>query len=396
MPTILITAGEPSGDRLGAALMAALKKQRKGLHFIGVGGPLMEAQGLHSAFPLSDIAVMGLAEVVPSIPRILARLNQLAALADREGPALAITIDSQEFSYRLAKKLQNLPLSRRKIPVILYTAPKIWAWRQGRVKKLRGVFSHILAKFTFELPFFSGAGIPTTYVGHPALTTLAPYMPEKPEAPKSIALNLALLPGSRKAEFTNHWPLLLATYRRLKQLSPQLTATLAVPDERALALCRQLAPWEEAEGITPVYGEARFQALTQCRAALAKSGTNNLELALLGIPAVICYRMNALSYQLAKWLVKVPYVSLPNLILNPQAVGHRPQSTGAGTGAPVYPEFLQKGANPANLARALYPLLTEEKPRQHQLKLLGKMRAQMQTPQPPAQTAAEVVLSYLK
>lgn len=395
MPTILITAGEPSGDRLGAALMAALKKQRKGLHFIGVGGPLMEAQGLRSAFPLSDIAVMGLAEVVPSIPRILARLNQLTALADREGPALAIVIDAQDFSARLAQKLQNLPLSRRKIPVIHYVAPKVWAWRQGRVKKLRGLYNHLLTILPFEAPFFSKAGIPTTYVGHPALTTLAPYMPTSHQS-LVTSHSLALLPGSRKAEFTNHWPLLLATYRRLKQLQPQLTATLAVPDERALALCHQLAPWEEGEGITPVYGEARFKALTHCRAALAKSGTNNLELALLGIPAVICYRMNALSYQLAKWLVKVPYVSLPNLILNPQAVGQRPHSTGAGTGAPVYPEFLQKGANPPNLARALYPLLTEEKPRAHQLKLLAQMRASMQTPQPPAQTAAEVVLSYLK
>lgn len=395
MPLILITAGEPSGDRLGAALMAALKKKRNDLGFIGVGGPLMEAQGLKSAFPMSDLSVMGLAEVVPAIPRILARINQLVALADREGPALAVVIDAQDFSARLAGKLQHLPLTGRGVPVVHYVAPKVWAWRQGRVKKLHKIYKHLLTVLPFEGPFFQRAGIATTYVGHPALNMLAPYMVTNNQSPVT-SHQLALLPGSRGAEFKQHWPLLLETYRTLRKQVPNLKAVLALPDEKALATCQQLASWGADEEITPVYGEARFKALTQCRAALAKSGTNNLELALLGVPAVICYRMNPLTYQLAKWLVRVPYVSLPNLVLNPQAVGQRPHARGAGEKAPVYPEYLQGGATAKNLASALYPLLTDARAYTRQTAQLAKMRAALQTPTPPAQMAADAVLSHLR
>jgi lipid-A-disaccharide synthase len=368
-PTILITAGEASGDRLGAALMAALKKHRKHLRFIGVGGPQMQKHGLVSAFPMSDLAVMGLAEVIPSIPRILARIRQLKALAVAEKPNLIITIDSQDFSKRLATALHGTA------PHLHYVAPKVWAWRQGRVHKLKKLYTHLLTNLPFEGKFFKNAGIPTTYVGHPALTTLAPYHYTPPKTP-----TLALLPGSRKSELKRHWPLFLAAYRNLKALQPSLTAVLTLPDASALATCKALAPWKASDAITPILGEARFKALASATAALSKSGTNNLELALLGTPAVVCYRMNALSYAIAKRLVKIPLVSLPNIILEEQ----------------VYPEFIQSAATPTTLARALQPLLQNPAARKHQQTLLLKLKTLMQTPQPPAEQAADIALKLLE
>lgn len=371
-PTILITAGEASGDRLGAALMAALKKHRKHLRFIGVGGPQMQKHGLASAFPMSDLAVMGLAEVLPSIPRILRRIRQLKGLAEHERPSLVITIDSQDFSKRLAQALRPLGISH-----LHYVAPKVWAWRQGRVHKLKKLYTHLLTILPFETGFFRSAGIPTTYVGHPALTTLAPYAAH---ATPSKSPTLALLPGSRRSELTRHWPLFLTTYRMLKALMPNLAATLALPDQAALALCRRLAPWQSADAITPVLGEGRFKALASATAALSKSGTNNLELALLGTPAVVCYRMSPLSFAIAKRLVKVPFISLPNLILNRQA----------------YPEYVQHAATPTALARALQPLLQQPAARKAQQTLLLKLKTLMQTPQPPAEQAAAIALELLE
>lgn len=366
--TILITAGEASGDRLGGALMAALKRKRKDLRFIGVGGPAMEAEGLSPLFPMSDLSVMGLLEVIPAIPRILSRVSQLARLAETELPALVITIDSQDFSARVAKAMHQL-----RIPHVQYSAPKIWAWRQHRVHKLKNLYTHLLTILPFEAQFFSSAGIPTTYVGHPAITALAPYKTD------NQTFALALLPGSRKSELKRHWPTMLATYRRLRQLHPQLSAVLALPNESAVHTLREIAPWHMSENIQLVFGEGRFLALAQCRAALAKSGTVNLELALLGVPAVVLYKMNPITHFIAQYLIKLPAISLPNLIL----------------GKTVYPEFIQSAATPENLARALHPLLSDPKSHQRQSILLTQLAAAMRTPLPPAELAANTILPLL-
>jgi lipid-A-disaccharide synthase len=369
--TLMISAGEPSGDRLGAALMAALKKKIPHVRFIGVGGPEMEKQGLTSHFPYTDLALMGLLEVVPSIPRIIGHLSRLQLLAETERPAALITIDSQDFSSRLAARVAHLG-----IPRIQYVAPKVWAWRQGRARKLSRIYTKLLSILPFEGEFFKTSGIPAPYVGHPAVEALK----DMPANSMSTAFNLALLPGSRRQELKRHWPLMLATYRRLRTLHMPLTATLALTDERALAQCQALAPWEDTDGLTVVLGGDRFQALSQCRAALSKSGTNNLELALLGVPAVVCYRMNALTYFLAKRLVKVKYISLPNLIMNEV----------------VYPEFIQNGATPENLTRALHPILLQKQAFGRQKTLLTRLKTVMATPQPPAEMAAAEILKALK
>lgn len=385
--TILVVASELSGETQAAALMAALngiaKTQKRSIRWVGVGGSAMQAQGLELLFPIDDLAVMGLLEIIPAIPRILQRLKQLKAWASHNRPDLILTVDGQDFSARLAKRIKPLG-----IPHVHYVAPKVWAWRQHRVHSLKNLYTHLLCNLPFEAAWFGKAGLPTTYVGHPMVEMLKGI-----ETPRATALQLALLPGSRKGELVRHWPLMLATYRRLKVLVPALTGLLALPNEQAVARCRTLADWRDDEGLEIVVGEGRYAALAQCRAALAKSGTNNLELAFLNLPAVVCYRMNGLTYALVKRLIKVRYASLPNLLLNtPAPLGAR-EHQGQGV---AYPEFIQAAAKPENLARALYPLLTQSKAVEAQKQKLKAVRETMKTSKPAAQEAAAVVAKLLR
>ncbi|NBV54726.1 MAG: lipid-A-disaccharide synthase [Proteobacteria bacterium] len=365
---ILITALEPSGDRLAAGLMRELRakmqrqKPAKKLEFYGVGGPAMRAEGLHMLQPMEQLAAMGLVEVLPIIPRIWACLRRLVAWVEMEKPALVVCVDGQDFSARLAARLRKLA---KPTPCVLYAAPKVWAWRPKRAAKLRELYDAVLCLLPFEVDFLADFGVSAEYVGHPAVALAAGSV-------QDIQLELALLPGSRGAELRRHWPLMLATLRRLCQLVPQLRGLLVLPDEAALAVCRNLADFSAEDGIEVVVGEGRFAALARCRAALAKSGTNTLELALLGVPAVVCYRLHGLSYWLAKRLVTLPLFSLPNLVLNPQIL------RGGAVGEVVYPEYIQAAATPENLGRALYPLLVTDKARGRQLKLLAKVRQAME------------------
>jgi lipid-A-disaccharide synthase len=377
---LMVVACEASGDRLGAALVDALRAKGVLVTLVGVGGPKLAEMGLKSAVPMADVAVMGLTAVLPRLPTLRRHMATLVALAASEQPDALVTIDSYEFASRLARKVAKLP-GLAGMPRVHYNPPKVWAWRQGRVATLACDFTQLLSILPFEAPWFVQAGVPCTYVGHPMVTTLTPLRLAE-GAPR--ALSVALLPGSRTQELVVHWPVLLATFRRLKTLMPALTAVLVLPTAEAEAVCRGVAEWGIDDGIQVVHGEARFAAMALCKAAIAKSGTNTLELAMLGIPAVVGYMTSGLTYWLAKRLVRVPYVALPNLVLDFK-----------GHGQPVYPEFLQKAFTPQNLTRAVYPLLSDAKAWQHQQVLLAEVQARMATKMPPAAAAAEVVLKTL-
>lgn len=377
---LMVVACEASGDRLGAALVDALRAKGVLVTLVGVGGPKLAEMGLKSAVPMADVAVMGLTAVLPRLLTLRRHMATLVALAAREQPDALVTIDSYEFASRLARKVAKLP-GLAGMPRVHYNPPKVWAWRQGRVATLARDFTQLLSILPFEAPWFVQAGVPCTYVGHPMVTTLTPL---RLPAGAPRALSVALLPGSRTQELVVHWPVLLATFRRLKTLMPALTAVLVLPTAEAEAVCRGVAEWGIDDGIQVVHGEARFAAMALCKAAIAKSGTNTLELAMLGIPAVVGYMTSGLTYWLAKRLVRVPYVALPNLVLDFK-----------GHGQPVYPEFLQKAFTPQNLTRAVYPLLSDAKVWQHQQVLLAEVQARMATKMPPAAAAAEVVLKTL-
>lgn len=366
MEKILICAGEVSGDMLGAELVAELRRQRKGLAFAGVGGARMAKAGVELIGGLDAFPGMGLVEVVGAIPRLKRLLDEVVAWAEEHRPAVCVTIDNQEFSRRLAVRLKKLG-----IPVVQYAAPKVWAWRQGRVHGLKQLVSHVLCLFPFEADFFKAHGVAATYIGHPVVERMKAVA-----KPKGTAMCLALLPGSRRAELGHHWPVFLETYRRLRKLQPQLGGLVAVESTETLGRIKALG-WDD--GLEAVVGEGRHAALAGCMAALTKSGTNNLELALLGIPAVVAYRMHWLTAMVVRRLVKVPFISPPNLI----------------AGTCVYPEYVQEAVTAENLTRAVYPLLVDAASRKHQLDLLGQVAARLTTAAPPVETAAGVVLGVM-
>jgi lipid-A-disaccharide synthase len=369
--TILIAAGETSGDILGAELMAELRKHNPDITFTGIGGTKMKAAGQQQKATLRAFPGMGLLEVLHALPRLYMLLNKLELDARKHKPSLCITIDNQEFSARLAARLAPLG-----VPCIQYVAPKVWAWRQHRVHKLKHIFSHMLCLFPFEAAFFNKHNLPATYIGHPIIKRFPPTMPYPANPRRPV---LALLPGSRANELTHHWPTFLATYRQLKTRIPTLTGLVAVENAEALKRLQSMG-WDE--GLTSTIGDARFNALPTATAALTKSGTNNLELALLTVPAVVAYRMNRLTYLILKYILRlnIPFISPPNIIL--QRV--------------VYPEHIQNDATPTLLANAVQPLLADPNARSAQIKALVQVRSALQTTTPPLQLAAQTILKYLK
>jgi lipid-A-disaccharide synthase len=365
---ILIVAGEVSGDLLGAALMKAIQKRRRNIVFYGVGGAAMKKAGLKTLADIRIFPGMGLA-FVSALPRLFKLLTKLTDWATRQKPVLCITIDNQEFSARLAKRLTAL-----KVPCVQYVAPKVWAWRQGRVKGLRKVFKHMLCLFPFEADFFNKHNLPATYVGHPVVERLQKFIQRRnPPRKKPV---LGIFPGSRRAELTRHWPVFLATFKALRQQMRGLTGVVVLMDKHDLAICRQHG-WDRA--LKPVLGDARFNAMSKLTAALTKSGTNNLELALLGVPAVVAYKMSRLTFGVVRHLVSVPFISPPNLVL----------------GKAVYSEFIQDNANVDALTASVSQLLrskTAQKATAAQLKATQK---RLKTDSPAPVMAANVLMPYL-
>lgn len=324
MPThkkIMILAGEVSGDKLGAALMADLKKAQPKIQFVGVGGELMEKEGLVSLFPMEELAVMGFVEVLPALPRLIKRLKELVTFAETEKIDLLLTIDAQDFSARLAKKIK----ARLRVPCVHYVSPTVWAWRPGRVQKMAKYLDHVLALFPFEPKYYEGSKLACTFVGHPMAQEMAHWSKTVPTAPEGdFAYPLALLPGSRSGEIARHLPTMVETCQMLEGDKPVL---VPVPHEQAAKQVGDILSCLKIDKtkFDVVTGEERYKALQNCRVALAASGTVNLELAFLGVPMVVMYRMAPLTYWLAKRLVSVPYISPVNWVAGKKVLVERIQ-----------------------------------------------------------------------
>ena len=349
-PLIFLVAGEPSGDVLGARLMASLKKQTKNrVSFAGIGGARMEEQGMKSQFPMTELSVMGAAEVFPRIPRILTRIVETTASAQRLRPAAVVTIDSPDFNFRVAKRLKG-----KGIPLIHYVAPSVWAWRPGRAAKIAGLLDHLLALLPFEPPYFESHSLATTFVGHPILESGVDKGDGNAFRDRhGIAADetlIAVLPGSRLGEVSRLQGIFGQALFGLSKKHPNLRAV--VPTTGAVAgTVRQAAAGWPVQTLV-VEGDAeKYDAFAAADVALAASGTVALELAMAGTPAVIAYRINPLSALIARRLLKVRFVHLVNLILDREAV----------------PEFLQEACRADFLAPALEDLLRDEDRRQIQV-----------------------------
>lgn len=388
-PRLFLVAGEPSGDRLGGALLAGLRELAPGVEAAGVGGPAMAAQGLESLFPMEDLAVMGAAEVLPRLPLLLRRLRETAAAAAAFAPDALIGIDSPDFCLRAAARVRAVRPGQR---VIHYVAPSVWAWRPGRAAKMARVVDHVLALLPFEPPYMEAAGMTCDFVGHPAAA--APQASPAEVAAIRAELGLApgqplliLLPGSRRGEVTRLAPVFAETLRGLRAALPGLAAAAPVVAGTA-ELVAELMPEAaggprllDPRGRPEAEAEARKRALMAAAdAALAASGTVSLELAAAGTPMVIAYRLNPISALIARRLIRIDTATLVNLV----------------TGTRAVPEFLQEDCTSERLIPAVARLLTDPGAAAAQRAAAGETMALLgRGGEPPGLRAARSVLAHL-
>ncbi len=376
---VFIIAGEPSGDRLGAALMAGLRDLRPDVTFDGVGGDAMAAHGLHSRFPMSDLSVMGLAEVLPRLRLLRARIHQtIAAITDTK-PDLVITIDSPDFCLRV---LRGARAVRADLPTVHYVAPSVWAWRPKRAAKMAPLVDHVLALLPFEPPYMQAAGMTCDFVGHPVVAepVASPEEIAKFRAGSAAPIILAL-PGSRKGEIARLGPrfgLALA-----QALQPYPDARVVVPTVRAQAdfMRQMVASWPvRAEVLDPTNPDLKRAAFGAADVALAASGTVSLELAANDLPMVIAYDLNWLTYKLVARAAQVDTVTLVNLVSETR----------------VIPEFLGPRCQPDLIAPALSRLLSDPKARaEQQAAMRLTMQRLGQGGDAPGLRAAQSVLRFM-
>lgn len=373
-PHIMLVAGEPSGDLLGAALMRALRQQAPGITFSGIGGPQMEGEGMASLVPMADLAIMGLVEILPRLGTLRRHMDTAVAAAMAHTPDALVTIDSPGFNLRLAKRL-----AAATFPIIHFVAPSVWAWKPKRAAKMAPHFDHLLALLPFEPPYFTAVGLPCTFVGHPVVERDLRGDGAAFRARYGIDADapiLVVLPGSRRGEIGRLLPVFGDVMRLLAARHPGLTAAVPTLPHIEADVRAAVAKWPVPVIVTT--GEAeKADAFAAARAALAASGTVSLELARAGVPMVIGYRFNAITTWMVKRLVKVKWVSLVNLILNREAI----------------PERILDNCTPENLALETSHLLDDGAARARQL---DDAQAAIESLKPagglPSQRAAEVVL----
>ena len=340
---IFLVAGEPSGDALGARLMAALREVAGPDHvvFSGVGGDAMTAQGLESLFPMNELAVMGLMEVLPHARRLLRRIRETAAAADAWRPDIIVTIDSPSFANRFVSRLQC-----RGVPKVHYVAPSVWAWRPGRVHKFKRNFDHILALLPFEPPYFEAVGLPCHFVGHPVLEYGADRGDGKRFRQKhGIAAErpvIAVMPGSRRGEVSRLVVPFGQTLGLLSARWPDLTAVVATVSNVADLVRASVERWPVPTVVVSGADE-KYDAMAASNIGLAASGTVALELTLAGVPSAIAYRVSPITATIVRHLARVKYANLVNLLLD----------------RPVIPELLQERCTPALMAATLGELMGE-------------------------------------
>lgn len=341
---VALVAGEMSGDILGAGLMQALKARLPNIEFIGIGGPRMQAEGLKSYFPMERLSVMGLVEVLGRLPELLRRRRWLISTLLAVRPDVFVGIDAPDFNLDI-----ELRLRRAGIKTVHYVSPSVWAWRQNRVQKIRQACDLMLTLFPFEARFYEEKSVPVSFVGHP-LADQIPLQVERDRARQELGLPhdervIALMPGSRGAEVARLGPLFIEAAARLHGVSSEpvhFVVPCANPQRRA-QLENLLADAELDCSLILLDG-CSHEALAACDAVLIASGTATLEALLFKRPMVVAYRMAPWTYRILKRLVKIPYVSLPNLLV----------------GRPLVPELLQERATPAALAETLMLALEKE------------------------------------
>jgi lipid-A-disaccharide synthase len=366
--SVLISAGEASGDLYASLLVQELRLRWPGARFFGCTGPRLRAAGVETVVASESLAVVGLVEVLAHIPRIYGEYRKLLAAVRERKPVLAILTDAPDFHLRVARQLALMG-----IPVVYLVAPQVWAWRQGRTRRMRRDLAKLLCIFPFEERFFRQHGVPATYIGHPLVDRVKPALSKeaffaKHELPRDRPL-IVLLPGSRRGESLRHIPGLVEAVR---MIGHKTSAHFLLPASASTgaAFFRELV---KDSGIQVIEGES-WDAIGHADLALAASGTVTVEAALLGTPMVTFYKVNPVSWMLGKWLVKVPFFCMVNLIAERKIV----------------PELMQDQMTGQNLA-AEAALLLQDSGRMKQD--LGEVRDKLQYSGSAISRAADEVMS---
>ena len=381
---LLVVAVEASADLHGAAVLRELRALRPGLRAFGAGGPLLRAEGCETLVRAEDLSVMGIAEVLPAIPRIFRALRTLRRAAQQRQPRAALLIDSPDFNLRLARKLRRLG-----VRVAYFIGPSVWAWRTYRVRQIARDVARMLVILPFEAEFYARHGVNAVYVGNPLADGFRPALPAtstptttstpRADLRRELGLDarrpvLALLPGSRRQEIRRIWPALLGAARLLLERMPDLQLVVAVAPTVRPEWLRADLPVAFVAGRAP-------EVLAAADAAVVASGTATLEAALAQVPTVVVYRLSWLSWIVGRLLVRVPFVSLVNLL--------------AGRG--LVPELLQRDCTGARIAESAAPLLAAGEARDAQLEGMRQIRQGLAPAGSPgaARRAAEEIAALL-
>jgi lipid-A-disaccharide synthase len=389
---VFISAGEASGDLYASRVVEALRARHPDAEFFGCAGPRMQAAGVRAIVDSRSLAVAGLVEVIPHLPRIWREFRKLCRSFAEDKPDIAVLTDSPDFHLRLAKKLK-----RQGIPVVYLIAPQAWAWRQGRVRTMRATIQRLLCIFPFEEDFFRERGVAASYIGHPLAGIVRPSMTRAefldrigilPAGHGPAPPIITLLPGSRHGEVARHLPYVLDAAGRIlrsRDMAQRPVFVLALPPGfgyEESEIRHTVKFWERKEGASiqvkdglavRVKEGMTWDALAYSQLALAASGTVTVEAALLGAPMVTFYRVNELSWLLGRWLVRAPFLSMVNLV----------------AGRRVAPELIQGEMTGERIAAEAIRLLDDETAREEMRAGLAEVKAKLASGGDPMEKAAE-------
>ncbi len=385
---ILVVAGEASGDQHAAQLVAAIRAQAPRTEFFGIGGEAMAAQGVRLLCHASELAVMGLSEVLGRLGAVLRALRDVGRALKVECPALVILVDFPDFNFWVARLAKFY-----RVPVMYYISPQVWAWRTYRVRTIARLVDRMVVIFPFEEEFYRQRGVAVTYVGHPMLEGLPPrgdrrgLLTEWGLDPER--LTLALLPGSRASEIERHLPMMLAGARLIQAAIPPVQFLLPLASTAPVALVKEMVAAADAEQPRPagpgpavapglhlkIISGQSYEALAAAHLAVVASGTATVEAALAGTPTVIVYRVSPLTFRVARSLVRVDHMGMANLL----------------AGERLFPELLQDDFTPARLAQEVLDLIADRERLQSIFQGLARVLARLQEPGASAR-AAQVAL----
>lgn len=373
MSKIMISVGEASGDLHGASLAQALKSIEPDIKIFGMGGKAMKAAGVDIAYDIADLGVIGFVEIIKNLPKLFKLRDNLAELMERERPDALVIIDYHGFNIRLAK------IAKRKgIPVISYICPKVWAWGRGRAKEVAETVEKVAAIFPFEVDVYREAGANVDFFGNPLLDIVKTTM-TKTEAytffdAKAEEPVVLLLPGSRQQEIVNLLPVMLAAAEKIGEKLPTCQFFLPIASTISREILNEII---SSYNVNVVLTEKNtYDLMNIADMGIAASGTVTLEASLLKLPTVIIYKVATLSYLIGKIIVKIPYISLPNII----------------AGRRIVPELVQGAANTENIVRESLAILTQDDVRTGIVDDLVEMRQQLGTEGAVKRVAEEILV----